>query len=97
MNRYPLLLPPPVQIQHCQKHWRIWKNLACQERSYPLLFLQAIHSILTELHYIFHWHLFLWPRQQVWILSFGEQLMIGLTLMLTSKGVAAVPRASLSF
>jgi proton glutamate symport protein len=28
-------------------------------------------------------------------LSFGEQLLIGLTLMLTSKGVAAVPRASL--
>ncbi len=28
-------------------------------------------------------------------LSFGEQLVIGLTLMLTSKGVAAVPRASL--
>lgn len=28
-------------------------------------------------------------------LSIGEQLMIGLTLMLTSKGVAAVPRASL--
>ena len=28
-------------------------------------------------------------------LSFGEQMMIGLTLMLTSKGVAAVPRASL--
>jgi proton glutamate symport protein len=28
-------------------------------------------------------------------LSFGEQLAIGLTLMLTSKGVAAVPRASL--
>jgi proton glutamate symport protein len=28
-------------------------------------------------------------------LSFGEQLMIGFTLMLTSKGVAAVPRASL--
>jgi len=28
-------------------------------------------------------------------LSFGAQLMIGLTLMLTSKGVAAVPRASL--
>lgn len=28
-------------------------------------------------------------------LSFGEQFMIGLTLMLTSKGVAAVPRASL--
>ncbi|MBK5270680.1 MAG: cation:dicarboxylase symporter family transporter [Bacteroidia bacterium] len=28
-------------------------------------------------------------------LSFGEQLIIGLTLMLTSKGVAAVPRASL--
>ncbi|MFZ9387017.1 MAG: dicarboxylate/amino acid:cation symporter [Chitinophagaceae bacterium] len=28
-------------------------------------------------------------------LNFGEQLLIGLTLMLTSKGVAAVPRASL--
>lgn len=28
-------------------------------------------------------------------LSFGQQLVIGLTLMLTSKGVAAVPRASL--
>ncbi|MEZ5028663.1 MAG: hypothetical protein R2765_07740 [Ferruginibacter sp.] len=28
-------------------------------------------------------------------LSFGEQVIIGLTLMLTSKGVAAVPRASL--
>ncbi len=28
-------------------------------------------------------------------LSFGTQLLIGLTLMLTSKGVAAVPRASL--
>lgn len=28
-------------------------------------------------------------------LSFGEQLLIGVTLMLTSKGVAAVPRASL--
>ena len=28
-------------------------------------------------------------------LSFGEQLMIGLSLILTSKGVAAVPRASL--
>lgn len=28
-------------------------------------------------------------------MSFGEQLMIGLSLMLTSKGVAAVPRASL--
>lgn len=28
-------------------------------------------------------------------LSFGQQLLIGLTLMLTSKGVAAVPRASL--
>jgi proton glutamate symport protein len=28
-------------------------------------------------------------------LSIGEQLMIGLSLMLTSKGVAAVPRASL--
>jgi proton glutamate symport protein len=28
-------------------------------------------------------------------LSFGQQLAIGLTLMLTSKGVAAVPRASL--
>ncbi len=28
-------------------------------------------------------------------LSFGEQLFIGLTLMLTSKGVAGVPRASL--
>ncbi|MCU7695032.1 dicarboxylate/amino acid:cation symporter [Haoranjiania flava] len=28
-------------------------------------------------------------------LSFGEQFMIGLSLMLTSKGVAAVPRASL--
>jgi len=28
-------------------------------------------------------------------LSFGEQLIIGLSLMLTSKGVAAVPRASL--
>ena len=28
-------------------------------------------------------------------LSFGEQMMIGLTLMLSSKGVAAVPRASL--
>jgi len=28
-------------------------------------------------------------------LSFGHQLIIGLTLMLTSKGVAAVPRASL--
>jgi proton glutamate symport protein len=28
-------------------------------------------------------------------LSFGHQLLIGLTLMLTSKGVAAVPRASL--
>ncbi len=28
-------------------------------------------------------------------LSFGEQIMIGLSLMLTSKGVAAVPRASL--
>jgi proton glutamate symport protein len=28
-------------------------------------------------------------------LSIGEQLLIGLTLMLTSKGVAAVPRASL--
>ncbi len=28
-------------------------------------------------------------------LTFGEKLMIGLTLMLTSKGVAAVPRASL--
>ena len=28
-------------------------------------------------------------------LSFGEQFIIGLTLMLTSKGVAAVPRASL--
>ncbi|HRP90022.1 MAG TPA: cation:dicarboxylase symporter family transporter [Edaphocola sp.] len=28
-------------------------------------------------------------------LSFGEQLLIGLTLMLTSKGVAGVPRASL--
>lgn len=28
-------------------------------------------------------------------LSFGEQLLIGLVLMLTSKGVAAVPRASL--
>ena len=28
-------------------------------------------------------------------LSFGEQVLIGLTLMLTSKGVAAVPRASL--
>jgi len=28
-------------------------------------------------------------------LTFGEQLMIGLSLMLTSKGVAAVPRASL--
>ncbi len=28
-------------------------------------------------------------------LSIGEQFMIGLTLMLTSKGVAAVPRASL--
>lgn len=28
-------------------------------------------------------------------LSFGEQLVMGLTLMLTSKGVAAVPRASL--
>ncbi|WP_346237189.1 dicarboxylate/amino acid:cation symporter [Niabella insulamsoli] len=27
--------------------------------------------------------------------SFGEQLLIGLSLMLTSKGVAAVPRASL--
>ncbi|HEX7756871.1 MAG TPA: cation:dicarboxylase symporter family transporter, partial [Niabella sp.] len=28
-------------------------------------------------------------------LSFGEQLLIGLSLMLSSKGVAAVPRASL--
>jgi len=28
-------------------------------------------------------------------LSFGQQLLIGLSLMLTSKGVAAVPRASL--
>lgn len=28
-------------------------------------------------------------------LTFGQQLMIGLSLMLTSKGVAAVPRASL--
>jgi proton glutamate symport protein len=28
-------------------------------------------------------------------LTFGEQLLIGLSLMLTSKGVAAVPRASL--
>ena len=28
-------------------------------------------------------------------LSFGEQMLIGLSLMLTSKGVAAVPRASL--
>lgn len=28
-------------------------------------------------------------------LSFGEQLLMGLTLMLTSKGVAGVPRASL--
>ncbi len=28
-------------------------------------------------------------------LSFGQQIIIGLTLMLTSKGVAAVPRASL--
>lgn len=28
-------------------------------------------------------------------LSFGQQMLIGLTLMLTSKGVAAVPRASL--
>ena len=28
-------------------------------------------------------------------LSFGEQLLIGITLMLTSKGVAGVPRASL--
>jgi proton glutamate symport protein len=28
-------------------------------------------------------------------LSYGEQLLIGLSLMLTSKGVAAVPRASL--
>lgn len=28
-------------------------------------------------------------------LSFGEQLLMGLSLMLTSKGVAAVPRASL--
>jgi proton glutamate symport protein len=28
-------------------------------------------------------------------LSFGEQLLIGVSLMLTSKGVAAVPRASL--
>lgn len=28
-------------------------------------------------------------------LSFGEQLMIGFTLMLTSKGVAGVPRASM--
>ncbi|MBN8785476.1 MAG: cation:dicarboxylase symporter family transporter, partial [Terrimonas sp.] len=28
-------------------------------------------------------------------LTFGEQFMIGLSLMLTSKGVAAVPRASL--
>lgn len=28
-------------------------------------------------------------------LSFGEQIIIGLSLMLTSKGVAAVPRASL--
>ena len=28
-------------------------------------------------------------------LSFGEQLLIGISLMLTSKGVAAVPRASL--
>ena len=28
-------------------------------------------------------------------LSFGHQIMIGLSLMLTSKGVAAVPRASL--
>jgi proton glutamate symport protein len=28
-------------------------------------------------------------------LSFGEQVLIGLSLMLTSKGVAAVPRASL--
>src|SRR5690606_29637534 len=28
-------------------------------------------------------------------LSFGEQVLLGLTLMLTSKGVAGVPRASL--
>jgi proton glutamate symport protein len=28
-------------------------------------------------------------------LTFGEQLMIAFTLMITSKGVAAVPRASL--
>ena len=28
-------------------------------------------------------------------LTFGEQLLMGLTLMLTSKGVAGVPRASL--
>jgi proton glutamate symport protein len=28
-------------------------------------------------------------------LSFGEQFLIGISLMLTSKGVAAVPRASL--
>ena len=28
-------------------------------------------------------------------LSFGQQLMIAFTLMITSKGVAAVPRASL--
>jgi proton glutamate symport protein len=28
-------------------------------------------------------------------LTYGEQLLIGLSLMLTSKGVAAVPRASL--
>ena len=28
-------------------------------------------------------------------LSFGEQIVMGLTLMLTSKGVAGVPRASL--
>ncbi|HRN95802.1 MAG TPA: cation:dicarboxylase symporter family transporter, partial [Chitinophagales bacterium] len=28
-------------------------------------------------------------------MSFGEQLLLGLTLMLTSKGVAGVPRASL--
>jgi len=71
------------------------EELACPGKSSPLLSPRATASIWTARHSILPWLRFLWRQAAGIPMSWTQQLFMVFALMLTSKGVAGVPRAVL--
>ena len=86
---------PPAPKRRCPAPWKRWRPSACRGRSSRSSSRRATASISTGGSLYLSVAAIFVAQVAGMHLSLGQQLMIMLTLMLTSKGVAGVSRAAL--